>query len=437
MTFIMDELDLGLETTSPPLRLQPAAVDKLFEGSESSASTRSIGHSSVDSGSNSHDCLPEDLRLHRTAKRRRDEEGRATGSSSEKRLERWIAHLETHYAEVRSSLESRERSLKAAEQREETYQQTIADLQRRAEEHEQKAASADRALRLQRQEVALLKSELASRPAAGDAAAADLQSQCDELKENLRTVAQLLLSGRQPVDASTTQLLEVLTAPIGGLAAVGSRSGVLGLDRLADKTGKSKSNEGSSSLPSAADQSKAHGNPSITPLSLMGAAVGPMLDAPEPSTRSSAALSSLLPTLPGSSTSSFMSGTGLRLDFGFRVRSSPQSSALCTLFGSALGFGVSFCAFDVLHGPSRSSHAPPATAAGQTGGRRLLQVAEEGDVSPAYLIVRSVVFYGVLTLGIVFLTLLAVKLARRVAGCIASCARESDKPLLPHDNLSK
>ena len=390
----------------------------------------------------------------RASKRRRKESpaSEASGSSSmgSSSQERWVQSLESCNLALTTSVDALTRAHAVTSANEKMLSQENLRLKAQITAMEGKLHNLELQCCSEREISHKLRADLQS--ASGDASFAE-NSVVGELKESLKTVTQLLLS-RGQLDSATAQLLRVLTAPIGGLEAIGSRTGIIGLEHahgeggnktfsvppqsadIAGGTMATTSRNTSVLLTAATDKAG-----SVTPLSLMGAAVsGPVVEAP-PS--QAAAFSEIMQ--PGDPL--FGKNVFKGFDFNFTPKGRTPASRL---FGVVVGVGVTFCVASdrvALHG-----HVPQNRDDGvhvvHHASRRLLQVVSSANEvvpsSPLLSLVYHGVIYAVLFLGVCCVTvvlwnLLGAGVAAGVQCCRALPLRrgEQNDPILPSKKVEK
>eukprot|EP01060_Flectonema_neradi_P039575 TRINITY_DN875_c5_g1_i1.p1 TRINITY_DN875_c5_g1~~TRINITY_DN875_c5_g1_i1.p1 ORF type:complete len:393 (+),score=64.89 TRINITY_DN875_c5_g1_i1:42-1220(+) len=273
------------------------------------------------------------------------------------RQDRWITNLENCNEVLSRSLDAMTKTQESTENRHRELQTINKMLEQKLSDADNKIKTLEKMLLAQKVENENISKELQRTTVAED------NHETAELKENLKAVTQLLLSQQENPDPQTMKLLKVLTAPIGGLGAIGSRTGVIGLE---------------------SDKQRSEG---VTPLALLGAAVaGPITEQPA---------SSLLSMKKSDPLSTCRASGGKAIfDFGFRFSAPRQPGT--TLFALLLCVGVSFSVssdpmFHNLHPHNEIS----------SSSRRLLQTEHSSSLSLSRVTLCSVLFLGVLAVTFV------------------------------------
>ena len=281
------------------------------------------------------------------------------------RQQRWMSNLENCNDVLSKSLDAMTKAHQTSVAREQQLQSDNKTMELKLSEADHKIKTLEKMFLAQTVETENANKELQQTTYSET-------QETSELKENLKAVTQLLLSQKEKIDSQTMNLLKVLTAPIGGLSAIGSRTGVIGLESDKQPQG-------------------------VTPLALLGAAVaGPITEQP---------ISSVLSMKNDSINSgSVSSSAGLFFDFGFRFAPPKQSGT--TVFALMLCAGVSFSvSSDPMFHSVHTTHTPLHQI--NSSSRRLLQ---DGNVSSpttfSRVVLFNVIFFGVLTVSFLLTNLL-------------------------------
>ena len=390
--------------------------------------------------------------------------GKAPSHAQSIGSERWVANLESCNLALSNSLEALTRAHNASELREAALQKENGVLTARVADLRDEVRRLEHQLRTARDEFARVSQQAAaaSCDAGGGVDASELGKEVGELKENLKAVTQILLSqGEGQLDSATMQLLKVLTAPVGGLSAVGSRSGVIGMahkgsDNLLTHIhsgGGGGGGGGCSNVGVGLGSDEGSHGPTSS-LSLINAAVaGPVTEAQAPPSQTASAATAA--TAPFYSSLSALLGPDPSFTSHFTIgkRAPTAKRPAHTFFALMLGVGVTVCVRGDRLGLSAGVGAGGGGGGGDEGGvpleaghaRKLLGAAVDAaaaaatsasassfELLPAVaLLVRTGVVYAVLITGTLHVTLflyaaLCAALAR--AADVFSTATRADDP---------
>eukprot|EP00754_Rhynchopus_humris_P026999 Rhum_TRINITY_DN15056_c3_g1::Rhum_TRINITY_DN15056_c3_g1_i1::g.135306::m.135306 len=277
--------------------------------------------------------------------------GKAPSHAQSIGSERWVANLESCNLALSNSLEALTRAHSATELREAALQKENGVLAARVADLRDEVRRLEHQLRTSRDEFARVSQQAAAAACdvGGGVDASELGKEVGELKENLKAVTQILLSqGEGQLDSATMQLLKVLTAPVGGLSAVGSRSGVIGMahkgsDNLLTHIHAGSGGGGGVGNVGVGVVSDEGSHGPTSSLSLINAAVaGPVTEAQAPPSQSA---SSATGAAPFYSSLSALLGPDPTFSSHFSIgkRAPTAKRPAHTFFALMLGVGVTVC----------------------------------------------------------------------------------------------